>query len=327
MNETTTAQHPPIPKLEGVEHWSPDVWLSRHYDRHWLSASRVADALGYGDYSSPLQAYSELRGDIHRPDTTLPMELGHMLEPTVDELYKRETGRPTMNPGDYAVIRHPDIPWLFSTLDRVTMNDAGERGPLELKTTGSYKLADWKDGSPIGPQIQHQVQMECSGLSWGSLAVLVGNTSFFYHDYLHDPVFAEELLKALDKFHTDVVDGNAPDPTWQDGDAIKALHPKDNGKTLWNPDLSSMLQDFAKAKTRYEDAETNLLSEKNRLIAKIGDNTYIQAGDLRYSYKHQKRRTKASVEEKREHQLVAAGIMFNPAKESEFRVLRKEKIK
>ena len=179
MNDTTTAQRPPIPALKRVEQWPKDVWLQRHYDPEWLSASRVADALGYGDYSSPLKAYSELRGDIERPDTTLPMELGHMLEPAVDQLYQRETGRPTMDPGEYAVIRHPDFPWLFVTLDRVTMNGDGERGPLELKTTGSYNLADWKDGSPIGPQIQHQVQMECSGLSWGSLAVLVGNTSFF----------------------------------------------------------------------------------------------------------------------------------------------------
>ena len=89
MNDNIATEEPVIPALERVEQWPADVWLARHYDKEWLSASRAAGALGYDDFSSPLKNHHELRGDIERPDTTLPMELGHMLEPTVDELYKR----------------------------------------------------------------------------------------------------------------------------------------------------------------------------------------------------------------------------------------------
>lgn len=329
MNDNIATEEPVIPALERVEQWPADVWLARHYDKEWLSASRAAGALGYDDFSSPLKNHHELRGDIERPDTTLPMELGHMLEPTVDELYKRETGRPTMDPGDYAVICHPDFPWLFVTLDRVTMNAEGERGPLELKTTGSYNLADWKEGSPIGPQIQHQVQMECAELPWGSLAVLVGNTSFFHWDYLHNPDFAEQLLKALDKFHDNVLAGNAPDPTWQDGDVIKALHPMDNGKAIMTdaPHVIHILEAYRVAKEREKSVEKQVAEAKAKLGAAMGGATWIQAGDLRYSYKHQTRVNKATIEPKHEAVLREACIPMNPSSRSEFRVMRKEKIK
>ena len=123
--------------------------------------------------------------------------------------------------------------------------------------------------------------------------------------------------------------GNAPDATWQDGDVIKALHPLDNGQTFQadTPHFKQIVTDFEEAKERDKSAGKQLAEAKAKLCAAIGDNTWINTGTQKYSYKHQKRRTKASVEEKDEVALEASGVPFNISKKSEFRVLRKEKIK
>ncbi len=308
-----------------IETLSRDDWLAEHYKRDQISASRAAGAMGFANFSSPLSNYAELRGEIDGPDTNLPMMLGHMLEPTVATLYEQETGRPTHDPGEFAIIRHPDAPWLFATLDRVTKNKAEEPGPLELKTTGSYSRKDWVDGAPVEYLIQNQVQMMCAQMTWGSLAVLVGNSDFFTHDFLRDDELAERILKSLDKFRSDVMAGNAPDPTWQDGDVIKALHPKDNGKTKHDdsPYAVELLETFEDLKERGKILEKSFDAAKYKVAALIGDNSFLNVKGIRYSYKHQTRLTKAGVMPQHEHLLTAANIEFKPSKTSEFRVLRK----
>lgn len=308
-----------------IETLSQDDWLDRHYRREFLSASRAAGAMGFGQFDSPLSNYAQLRGEISRPNTNLPMMLGHMLEPTVATLYEQETGRETCDPGEFAIVTHPDAPWLFATLDRVTVNSEGGRGPLELKTTGSYSKGDWIDGAPIQHQIQNLVQMMCADLTWGSLAVLVGNTDFFTHDFLRDDDLAESIMKSLDKFHSDVMAGNEPDPTWQDGDVMKALHPKDNGNTKVDDSeyAVELVETFEGLKERLKIMEKSCDAAKYKLAALIGDNTFIQIGVKKYSYKHQTRLTKASVMPHDEHLLETAKIEFKPSKTSEFRSLRK----
>ena len=319
-----------IAALERVELLVPDEWLRLHYDKEHMSASRVAGALGYSGFegNSPLSNYSELRGEIDPPDTSLPMMLGHMLEPTVATLYENETGRRTQDPGEYAIVRHPDFSWLFSTLDRVTWNVAEEEGVLELKTTGSYNLSEWKHGEgPVEHQIQTMVQMMCTGFGWGSLAVLVGNTDFFTHDFLRDDDLAEVLLKSLDAFHDRVLRGDAPDPTWQDGEVMKKLHPLDNGKTvsIETDYMQTLLVSFEDSKDRLKRIDRESDELKFQIAAEMGDNTFLECCGKRYSYKHQSRLTKATVEPNLEHMLETHGIEHNPSSTSHFRVMRRMK--
>ncbi|KKM71908.1 hypothetical protein LCGC14_1425800 [marine sediment metagenome] len=321
---TTAIAMPPVELLGQAE------WEELHYDREHISASRIGGALGYSKFegNSPLSHYSELRREIPRPDLTLQMMLGHMLEPPVTELYEMFTGRPTEDPGEYAIVRHPDLPALFCTLDRVTQNKVEEPGPLELKTTGSYNKSEWEKGEgPVEYQIQNLVQMMCCGFGWGSLAVLVGNQDFFSYDFLRDDDLAEVLLTSIDAFMDRVKKGDAPDPTWQDGEVMKKLHPLDNGKTV------AVETDYVYDLITRWEADKELLKvtqktadeRKFKLAAVIGDNTFLECRDKRYSYKHQTRTTKATVAPEKEHMLEECKIDYKPSKTSDFRVMRKAK--
>lgn len=313
-----------------VELLKPTDWLNMHYDREHMSASRVAGALGYSEFegNSPLGNYAELRGEIPPPDTNLPMMLGHLLEPAVDTLYRNATGRRTVDLGEYAIVRHPDMPWLFCTLDRVTWNKSEQPGALELKTTGSYNKEDWDKGEgPVEHQIQNMIQMMCTGFGWGSLAVLVGNREFFTHDFLRDDELAEALLRGIDSFRDRVLKGDPPDPTWQDGEIIKKLHPLDNGKTIpINTDeMANLLFDFEDSKAQLKVTGKLCDEQKFKIAAAMGENTFLECQGLRYSYKHQARVTKAAVMPEHEHLLDEAGIEYKPSKTSDFRVMRKAK--
>ncbi len=292
-----------------IEQLPQDEWLRWHYDKEKMSASRAAGAMGFGRFSSPLQEYAELRGDIDRPDTTLAMQLGHLLEPTVATLYEAETGRITVDPGEYAIIRHPDFPWLFATLDRLTSNAEKIIGPLELKTTNSFLRSEWADGAPVAPQIQCTVQMMCAELTWGSIACLIGNSDFLTHDFLLDTDLAESILKSLDQFHTDVLAGNEPDATWQDGAVIKALHPNDNGRTIvsTDPHIVGLIAEYEALNAQSKQVEKNKDTAKFKLQSVIGDNTFLECTGVKYSFKSQTRKA-------------------YEVKENTFRVLRKVKM-
>ena len=320
----------PAIEIPSVELLEKKEWEELHYNREHISASRVAGILGYSEFegNSPLSNYSELRGEIPPPDVSMAMELGHDLEPVVDKWYQLLTGRPTHNPGDYAIIRHPDCPWLFCTLDRVTWNQANEPGPLELKTTGSYNKSEWQKGEgPIEYQIQNMVQMMCTGFSWGSLAVLVGNQDLFSHDFLRDDELAEAILKGLDGFRDRLKTSDAPSPTWQDGEVMKKLHPKDNGQTVSveTEYMRDLILSFEQSKDILKGTQKEADTIKYKIAAAIGDNTFLECMGHRYSYKHQSRVTKATVQPADEQLLKAANISFNPSKTSDFRVMRKMK--
>lgn len=329
---TTETETPKLDPLAGlkIESLPQDEWLRMHYDPELMSASRVAAALGYSDFSSPLQCYAELKNLIPGPDQTLAMELGHDLEPIVAKYYARYSGRETWDPGEYSIIRHPHLPWLFCTLDRVTVNEAGQPGPLELKATGSFARGDWKEGAPVMYAIQHQIQMLCTGMEWGSLAALVGNQELFWHDIERNDNLGAQLLKATDAFHNRVLAGDPPEATYQDAGVIKALHPLDDGSTLAltaDKYADDLIRHFEALKDQLKETEKDFGTTKAKLQALIGDHTFIDTGGAKYSFKHQSRTSKATLDEESQELCKAEGIVYNEPKTSHFRVLRKMALK
>ena len=165
-----------------VEVLDREEWLALHYDREHISASQVAVALGVSPYETPLHLYALKRGEVDRPDESLPMRLGKLLEPIVCDLYAESTGRAIEDLGATAIVRHPQFPALFCTLDRLAVLPRGE-GPFEAKTTGSFAKKDWQKEAPMHNLIQHQAQMFCTDLAWGSIGALIGNSDFMVHDF------------------------------------------------------------------------------------------------------------------------------------------------
>lgn len=227
----------PLPAAPAIIHTPREQWLSRR--REGVGASEVAAILGFDPSRDALSVYAEKIGVLEVEETFL-MSWGKRVEDAIAEGYAEETGRVVTNPGAFEIAKHPDLPILGATLDRETEASAKNPAPpnatgkaaLEIKAVNIFQAAEWKEEPPLHNQIQLQIQMGCKGLTWGSLAALIGGLKISWQDIARNQTFLDYALPEIETFWLCVrrreppVVKEAKSATW---DAIKALYPSDNG--------------------------------------------------------------------------------------------------
>ena len=301
-------------------------WERVHATPGIITASMASTILGINQYESPFTLYHRIIGTIPGPEVNLAMKLGHLMEPVIDKLYHDETGRTPTDPGEYAVFSHADTPWLLATLDRLVFaRDVHRRGPAEFKTTGVYSK-EWKEGPPLGPQIQLQCQMWCSGHRWGSLAWLVGNQDFFVKDYDINDKFLRVAIQKLRDFKDRCLNGDPPPLDGSDSCAttIKMLHPQDNGaKLAMSEELAERTLKYYELKAQMNALDVQMKAEYNAIIGGMKDHTFANSEGVGVSYRTQANRGKLSVDPAMIDRLNEAGIKFRETPASTHRVLRR----
>jgi len=254
------------------------AWLERR--RTLLTASDVAAVLGQDERRGPLAVYAAKVGGVES-DETLPMRRGRRMEAAIADEYADETGRLVQDLGAYEIAIHPDISWLGATLDRVTTptleRPAPEGcrgqgpGPLQIKLAiGSAR--DWKEGPPLGHQIQVQMEIACFGAAWGSLAGLVGPGPLAIHDFPRHDAFLASALPRLEEFWARVQRQDPPEADALPGTthAIKRLWSTDDGATIdLNPEDLQLADDWEGAKLGKADAEKRLQELENKLRLRL----------------------------------------------------------
>ena len=359
MTEPTKSPFPAAEELTDRQ------WLEHR--KTSIGASQVASVLGMNPWKSPFALWAEMTGKVEPDPNAAPvivvedtvagphpglilneqvsLEQGHVQEQWLSTKYFRNTHRLITNPGDFTIFRHPELKVLSCTPDRMILRpDGAENGdliswvfardeivaPLELKTTGEFNMAKWRDGHPpIENQVQLQTQIAILGSDWGSLCGLVGNRELFAFDVMRNSRFIDMMLERVSEFW-DMVQQDIP-PT-ADGmkstrEALAKMHPKDNGLTV------TLLDPVCLAAHRLEVAkqEKKLAEEKekeasNILRQAIGDATFGESDDgvQLYSLKHQTRKGAYRVEMTPENKeaLDAACVVYKITEPTETRVLR-----
>lgn len=215
-----------------------DAWLEER--RTGIGASDAAIILGISKWKSPLQLFAEKAGLADIPEDEKDyLSWGHRLEPVIAGAYQDETDRLTLDPGDFAIERSADVPFMLATIDRFIVgwpmdrprpeyapegSSAGPaRGVLELKTANAFRREEWKDEPPLAYQIQLQHQLAVTGLQWGSIAVLIGGQQFLWTDIARNQPFIDALIAAEERFWRRVQTKEAPEPDSSQS-ATKILH-------------------------------------------------------------------------------------------------------
>jgi len=165
------------------------------------------------------------------------MRAGRILEPAVAEFFAEDTGRDVWAPSanGFTIYKNEDYPFLAATPDRFQRTiDSQGTGNLQLKTASGYTKEHWEGGViPTHYEVQVQIEMLCTGLSWGSISVLFDGRTHEYRDYVLLPNDQQEVvLKALEKFWGQVQSGTPPDPDHRDLDAVKALFPSSDPESI-----------------------------------------------------------------------------------------------
>ena len=259
-----------------------------------IGASDAAAALGVCPWKSPFQLWAEKTGIADPPDLDAveAVAWGTILEPIVAVAYGSQSGRKVDHNDDAEVTRHPERPFLTATLDAIQTDKDRGIGALEIKTAGHWVGKQWLDGDPpLHYQVQLQHQLAVTGMSWGTLCVLIGGQKMLWFDTERNDDFIERMIDKEAFFWTQVLDKIPPEP---DGsiattECLKRLYPRDDGEIIALPEEAAGWDArLANAKLRIKDAEADKREAENCIKAALGTaTTGVLPSGSRYTYKQQ----------------------------------------
>ena len=260
-----------------------DVVIAQSDRRGWenahltgIGASQIAAVLGEHPYQSGVRIWGEKVGRLEPQDFTdnEAVQIGIELEPFVAQKYQQRTGRTVDQAGE--LLRSRTYPWAICTPDYWLMDDAGHWSiPLQIKTTGAFRIGDWAAGPPAAVFWQVQHEMLVTGAPWASVGVLVGGQRFLWADVERDDDAIGRIIKAGESFWQNVVDEVMPELDGSsDSTAVLAtLYPtSQTGEVIALPD-EAIEWDVELAQLDWEKSqlETKIDALKNNLRAAIGD--------------------------------------------------------
>ncbi len=246
----------------------------------WLAARRSgvgsSDApVIAGERGSLVALWAEKTGLIEPgpvdPATQRLFDRGHRLEPVVAAWYTDETGRPLKRLGHPR--RHPDVPWAFASLDRVSAR-RGERRIVEIKTSHLARWGETPEGVPadVYPQVQHQLWV--MGWDVADVVALTGGLELRIVEVPRDDGYIADLVEIERGFWRAVETRQRPslDGSELTRRTLGRLWPREQGDLITAPstemdELARRLRD-AKAEAKASaDIEATLENAIRALLA------------------------------------------------------------
>ena len=200
--------------------------------REKIGGSEAASACGVDPWRSRIMLWAEKTGRIERPATEAMM-WGSILEPVVFKFLEAT---------DWDVFPAPAVEWMHAENSWMTghvdgfVELGGLRGVLEIKTANAFASHDWSSdsGAPLPYLVQVHHYMALTGLDVALLACLVGGQRLELRTVYRDEAVIESMMEReqelLRYIRTDTPP--PPDGSASAKDAIRALHPAANGKTM-----------------------------------------------------------------------------------------------
>lgn len=241
--------------------------------RSTIGSSDIAVIVGESPHKSAYTLAAEKLGlipELIDDESRALMEIGHLMQPVLLQLYERETGRHPK--GAPAWRLHPSIEWASASLD----GTAPVRRVVEAKWSHSKR---WRSGERVPGDVLVQVQWQLFVTGWDVADVVVLDfTTPRVEEVERDDALIGDLVYFATEFRGRLERGELPplDGSASTAATLRARHPADNG--IWLPateDLAATVAQLGQAreaKREAEDAERNIASA---LRAVIGDATGI----------------------------------------------------
>lgn len=277
------------------------AWLDAR--RRGIGGSDAAAVVGLHPWVSPLSLYYDKRGELPlaEAEPTEAMEWGLRLEPAVAQAWEEKVGGPRLTlirfePYSDAARRvHPDIPWMYASLDGIVcdLHDAGrEVAGYEGKTANHWAEHDWDDGVPPYVQVQCQHQMAVTGHPVTHGAVLLGGQRFVAWTVERDDETIAALIEAERVFWQRVIDGRPPraDSHPSTGQVLKARWEETLADAVELGDEGlALVGQHHRAKTALTAAAADKDEADNRLRQLLGEHEVgVVFGEIAVTWKPNK---------------------------------------
>lgn len=259
-----------------------------------IGASDTAAVLGVGYANQlPITVWnSKVNGEID--DATLKrLKIGRLMEPSLRAIFTDETTLPCLDPGQFTIYAHPELPWLGATLDGLTTLDGDFCIPVELKNVAYFNRKDWDDEPPLKFEIQLQHQLAVTGAPYGYLSALIGGNESVVRKIPRNDRFIAAMLPKLREFWEYVERRELPpvDESEATSKLLGKIFHEDEGLSVrLPPEAGDWALELEQAKMEIKEAEKRKTAAENKLKAAIGTATI---GDIpghgRYSWATQHR--------------------------------------
>lgn len=235
-------------------------------------------------------AWSKL-GELEADEPSIMMGVGHALEPFIAELFTQATGIELVDPGDFTIYQHAELPFMLCTPDRLTL--AGEI--VELKTASFASAGEWKERIPSAYQVQLAHQMCVLDCDVAHIAVLINSSDFRHHTLRRNPRFEKQhIAKCTDFWKGYVEKGEFPPPDYSEscGAAIAARYPVADDSVIDLPaELDSLGESYDIACMEENAAKKRKSEIQNVVKDVLGDASMGRLGDgTGFSWKGSPRR-------------------------------------
>ncbi len=287
-------RHAQACRLVDTRQMDRETWLTIR--QSGIGSSDAAAAVGLNPYKSQLELWMEKTGRLntrtethdntHEDDNT-PLFWGTVLEPIVAEHYARRTGFKVRRVN--AILQHPTYPWMLANLDReVVGSDAVQ--VLECKTAGINGAKLWRDGVPEYVQLQVMHQLAVTGQQAADVAALVGGHELRTYRLERDDALIEGLITLEAEFWRHVEEDIPPPADASDsaGDALRALFPSDDQRTVdlsEQPELTQAFEQLQQIRSDLEHSKRTEAQLKHQLQQAMGSASVAEFRTGRLTWK------------------------------------------
>lgn len=254
--------------------YGSEAWQQER--RAYIGASDVPAILGMSPYGSAYDVWLAKKHGVQQ-EANFAMEMGHLLEPVVAELYRRRFPNAVLEP--CGTVAHQYFPWLRATIDRKVTTEHGTF-PLEIKSTSQYMAGEWGDEGtdqvPDHVTIQIQSQMLVSGDSKAHAAVLIGGNDFRAPYVIEaDREVQEMIVEGCKDFYTRFVIGDEePEITGPNTEKhLKRKYASHNDQMVTATEVvDQIVSEYARCKADLAVLEEKASTLKTSLMSFIGAN-------------------------------------------------------
>lgn len=249
-----------------------------------IGSSDAPIVCGASPYSSPLELYYKLHGELPRysDEETRAQRFGARLEPAIAELAAEELGLKIRRS---APRKHPKYDFMSANLDYEIISNPKGPGVLEIKNRGGDRPFE---NLPDDILLQVAHQLAVTNRDWALVAVLFRFSDLRTFEIERDKELEDYIIEIEHRFMLRVRQGQPPDHRW-DAESVgllRMIYPQDSGQTIQLPAEAAInAHGFLEAKKSIDAAEETKSLYEGLLKEAIGSASVAELPGYKISWK------------------------------------------
>ena len=271
----TTMNNKPYTVIADCRKLSYDEWLTLR--KSGIGGSDCAAACGLSRWKTRFDLWLEKTSRFSQASVGEAAYWGKIMEPILRDEFSKRTGFEVKEMP--AFFRSLANPFMQANIDGCVNTGSGY-AILEIKTAGSYAVADWEDGLPVEYYLQIQHYLAVIGAAKAYVAVLLGGNKFSYQEIARDEDMIKNIIAMEQDFWNNYVLKNVPPPVVaEDKDLLYTLYPKvQHDAVELSEEHSTLFSRYLIAKQALDEAQKAKDEAEAKLKALIKDSSKATCG-------------------------------------------------